>query len=122
MSPGLPPVSPTPTSAAQGGAPATLPTGYQAWAANVGELCGLIEALRPLGAALGVPDPTGTEWYGQLFGKLRPQVTREAVLVAAVCGGTNTGKSLLTNVLVGSPITQSVPEAARTRCPAARWS
>jgi len=119
VSQGLPPVSPTPTSAASGGAPATLPAGYQAWAANVGELCGLIEALRPLGAALGVPDPIDTQWYGQLFGKLRPQVTREAVLVAAVCGGTNTGKSLLTNVLVGSPITQSVPEAARTRCPVA---
>ena len=54
-----------------------------------------------------------------MFGKLRPQVNRDPVLVAAVCGGTNTGKSLITNVLVGAGISRSLPEAARTRCPVA---
>jgi hypothetical protein len=52
-----------------------------------------------------------------LFGKLRPQVDREPVLVVAVCGGTNTGKSLISNAIVGSEISRSLPEAARTRHP-----
>ncbi len=37
--------------------------------------------------------------------------------MAAVCGGTNTGKSLIANALVGCEISRSVPEAARTRHP-----
>jgi len=40
-------------------------------------------------------------------------------VVAAVCGGTNTGKSLVANSLVGFPMSRSVPEAARTRHPVA---
>lgn len=81
------------------------------------ELCACVEALEPLGRSLGVPDLTDTEWYGSLFGKLKPQLDREMLLVAAVCGGTNTGKSLIANALVGSEISRSVPEAARTRHP-----
>ena len=94
-------------------------TTFSAWAGGVAELCGLIDALRPLAQALGVPDPVDSDWHGQLFGKLAPQVSREPVLVAAVCGGTNTGKSLIANTLVGAPMSRSVPEAARTRHPVA---
>ena len=94
-------------------------TGFVAWAGNVDELCGLIDALQPLARSLGAPDPQNDDWYGALFGKLRPQVSREPLLVAAVCGGTNTGKSLITNTLVGEEISRSVPEAARTRHPVA---
>ena len=95
------------------------PTAFSAWAVGVEELCGLVDALRPLARSLGAPDPEGDDWYGALFGKLRPQVAREPVLVVAVCGGTNTGKSLITNTLVGTEISRSVPEAARTRHPVA---
>ncbi|MFM8891386.1 MAG: GTPase [Planctomycetia bacterium] len=94
-------------------------TRFSAWADRVGELCGLIDSLRPLAGALGAEDPRECPWHGPLFDKLRPQVSREPVLVAAVCGGTNTGKSLLTNTLVGTEISRSVPEAARTRHPVA---
>jgi hypothetical protein len=94
-------------------------TGFAAWAGSVEELCGLIDALRPLARSLGAPDPEADDWFGVLFGKLRPQVSREPLLVAAVCGGTNTGKSLITNTLVGEEISRSVPEAARTRHPVA---
>jgi hypothetical protein len=90
-----------------------------AWAGSVGELCDVVDRLGGLAAELGAPSPDGAEWHGQLFGKLRPQVTREPVMVAAVCGGTNTGKSLVSNVLVGAEISRSLPEAARTRCPVA---
>ena len=40
---------------------------------------------------LGLPPARDAAWHGALFGKLRPQVARAPVLVAAVCGGTNTG-------------------------------
>ena len=95
------------------------PTGFAAWAGSVAELCGLVDLLQPLARSLGAPDPQDDDWYGALFGKLRPQVSREPLLVAAICGGTNTGKSLITNTLVGAEISRSVPEAARTRHPVA---
>jgi len=95
------------------------PAIFDAWAGSIQELCRLVQALESLGESLGVPDPCRSEWHGQLFDKLAPQVSREAFLVAAVCGGTNTGKSLITNTLIGSQISRSVPEAARTRYPVA---
>lgn len=94
-------------------------TSYASWAGSIAELCGQLAALEPLALALGVAEPAGSEWHGQLFGKLQPQVSREPVLVAAVCGGTNTGKSLIANMIVGAEISRSVPEAARTRHPVA---
>ena len=93
--------------------------GFAAWAGSVGDLCDAIDALEPLAAAVGAPDPRTADWHGALFGKLRPQVSRDPLLVAAVCGGTNTGKSLVANTLVGAAISRSVPEAARTRHPVA---
>jgi len=92
---------------------------FAAWGQTVAELCGLIDGLRPLAATLGAGDPTATDWFGPLFGKLRPQVSREPLLVAAVCGGTNTGKSLIANSLAGAAISRSVAEAARTLHPVA---
>jgi hypothetical protein len=92
---------------------------FAAWSTNVAELCAVVDALRPQAAALGAVDPAASDWHGVLFGKLRPQAAREPLLVAAVCGGTNTGKSLITNTLVGAEISRSVPEAARTRHPVA---
>lgn len=73
----------------------------------------------PLAAAVGAPDPRDADWHGVLFGKLRPQASREPVLVVAVCGGTNTGKSLVANTLARAPISRSLPEAARTLHPVA---
>jgi hypothetical protein len=95
------------------------PASFAAWAGGVAETCTLVERLEPVAAELGLPDPAAGDWHGVLFGKLRPQVDREAVLVAAVCGGTNTGKSLITNTLVDAEISRSLPEAARTVHPVA---
>jgi hypothetical protein len=92
---------------------------FAAWADRVVDLCDVVARLEPLGVDLGLRPPTDADWYGALFGKLRPQVSREPVLVAAVCGGTNTGKSLITNTLVGAEISRSLPEAARTIHPVA---
>ena len=92
---------------------------FAAWAGRVAELCDLVAGLEPLADELGLPPARDAAWHGALFGKLRPQVAREPVLVAAVCGGTNTGKSLITNTLVGAEISRSLPEAARTIHPVA---
>jgi len=89
------------------------------WAGDVAGLCRAIAALEPLAGPLGAAEPREADWHGQLFGKLAGQVAREPMLVAAVCGGTNTGKSLITNSLVGSSMSRSVPEAARTVHPVA---
>jgi hypothetical protein len=99
--------------------PAAGSAAFTAWVGAVDQLCQLFQALRPLGDALGAPDPDATDWHGALFGKLRGQVARGPFVVAAVCGGTNTGKSLIANTLVGAEISRSVPEAARTRHPVA---
>jgi hypothetical protein len=92
---------------------------FAAWAGTVAELCAQVERLSPLAARLGADDPAAADWHAALFGKLRPQVAREPLLVAAICGGTNTGKSLITNTLVGAAISRSLPEAARTLHPVA---
>jgi len=95
---------------------------FAAWAGNVTALCDAVDRLAPVAASLGVADASAAAWHGALFGKLRPQVSREPLLVAAVCGGTNTGKSLITNALVGSAISRSTPEAARTLHPVASFA
>ena len=92
---------------------------FASWTGRIAELATQVERLLPLARELGLPDPADADWHGALFGKLRPQVDREPLLVAAVCGGTNTGKSLITNTLVGAEISRSVPEAARTVHPVA---
>jgi hypothetical protein len=97
----------------------TSEASFARWAGRVAEICDLVAGLEPLAAELGLPAAEDRDWHGVLFGKLRPQVTAPPVLVAAICGGTNTGKSLITNSLVGAEISRSLPEAARTVHPVA---
>jgi len=95
------------------------PSTYAVWAERVAALCAAVEALDAGIAGIGAERPEDAAWRGQLFEKLGPQVAGEPVLVAAVCGGTNTGKSLIANALAGMPLSRSVCEAARTRHPVA---
>lgn len=99
--------------------PTSEASSFPAWAGRVAELCSAVSRLEPLAVELGMPSAAEADWHGALFGKLLPQVSREPVLVVAVCGGTNTGKSLITNTLVGTEISRSLPEAARTIHPVA---
>ena len=96
-----------------------LRRGFSDWADDLVDGARLIKQLMPLAESLAVAVGEETAWYGPLFGKLLPQAGREPLLVVAICGGTNTGKSLLTNALVGSGMSRSVPEAARTLHPVA---
>jgi hypothetical protein len=98
------------------------PLTYAAWAERVALLCVAVESLDRAVEGLGAEEPSDAGWRGQLFEKLRPQVAGEPVMVTAVCGGTNTGKSLIANALAGAPLSRSVLEAARTRHPVASVS
>jgi hypothetical protein len=88
-------------------------------AAAIRRLCESIRGLVPLARSLAAPDPSRSAWNDELFVKLEPQTAGEPMLVVAVCGGTNTGKSLIANALASSAMSRSSPEAARTRHPVA---
>lgn len=101
---------------------AQTPSSYAIWSERVASLCAAVEALDAAARGLGADAPGDAAWRGQLFEKLAPQVACEPVLVAAVCGGTNTGKSLIANALAGAALSRSILEAARTRHPVASIS
>src|SRR5688500_8323370 len=53
-------------------------------------------------------------WLDELNYKLIPHLAGEGCLIAAVSGGTNTGKSTIFNLLVGAPISPMRTFAAAT--------
>ena len=68
-------------------------------------------------AALGVVKPTAEHWYQLLRNKLLPQLDIPPLLVVAVVGGTNIGKSVVFNHLAGENASEANPLAAGTRHP-----
>jgi len=92
---------------------------------SLGEsLAGFDAALRRLRSALS-SDPAlcqtvfadSEEWVNLLSYKLVPHLAGEGCLVAAVTGGTNTGKSTVFNLLVGEAVSPMTATAAATRRP-----
>ena len=59
----------------------------------------------------------GREWFELLRGKLLPQLTDDAFLIAAVVGGTNIGKSVVFNHLAGTRASATSPLASGTKHP-----
>jgi hypothetical protein len=90
---------------------------YEQWAAAVRRFHGALGRLEPLAARLDVPPPSGQEWFELLEHKLMPQLELPPMLVVAVVGGTNIGKSLLFNHLTGEASSAVSPLAAGTRHP-----
>ena len=89
------------------------------FAARVRSLHASLGALRPVAAAVGVEPPEGQEWFELLERKLIAQIELPPVLVVAVVGGTNIGKSVLFNHLAGEVASAASPLAAGTRHPVA---
>ncbi len=87
-------------------------------------LAGFDAALRRLRTALSA-DPAvretvfadSDEWANLLAYKLVPHMAGEGCLIAAVTGGTNTGKSTVFNLLVGRDVSPMTATAAATRRP-----
>ncbi|MGE0535237.1 MAG: GTPase domain-containing protein [Pirellulales bacterium] len=90
---------------------------FAQWAAAIARLQAALTALRPQADAVGVPPPSGAEWYELLEHKLRPQIEGTPYLVVAVVGGTNIGKSVVFNHLVGEEASGVSPLAAGTKHP-----
>lgn len=90
---------------------------YQTWAAHLARLGQAVENLATRAAAVNAPVPYGEEWYQLLRHKLLPQVEAPPLLVVAVVGGTNIGKSALFNQLAGEAASGVSPLAAGTRHP-----
>ncbi len=88
------------------------------WSQPLRRLHSALTRLRPLAEELAeVPSPEHAEWYELLRYKLLPQVAGEPWLVVAVVGGTNIGKSVVFNHLVGENASAVSPRAAGTKHP-----
>lgn len=90
---------------------------YTHWADKVRRFHEALGSLERRAACLGVPSPRGREWFELLEHKLLPQLELPPLLVVAIVGGTNIGKSLLFNHLVGEEASGVSPLAAGTRHP-----
>jgi hypothetical protein len=90
---------------------------YPTFAAAVKRLDRLLAALIAEAAALGVPSPAGAEWFDLLHNKLLPQCDLPPLLVVAVVGGTNIGKSVIFNHVAGQVASAASPLAAGTKHP-----
>jgi hypothetical protein len=76
-----------------------------------------VERLQQAAAPLELPPLKGREWYELLTEKLVPQLTDDAFLIVAVVGGTNIGKTVVFNHIVGSRASSTSPLASGTRHP-----
>jgi len=90
---------------------------YQSFAAEMRRLDRALAALQPQAAAVGVAPPGGQEWFDLLRNKLLPQLDLPPLLVVAIVGGTNIGKSAIFNHLAGEVASASSPLAAGTKHP-----
>lgn len=78
----------------------------------VGELKRLERKLKSLGI-----EALQGEWRSQLDCKLFPQIELPEIIVAAVAGGTNIGKSAIFNTLAGCEVSKVSPLASGTKHP-----
>jgi hypothetical protein len=93
------------------------PSSFATYAARIAQLARAIETLAPGAAGLGVEPPRGREWFDLLHRKLLPQLQGPPLLIVAIVGGTNIGKSAVFNHLAGETASASTPLAAGTKHP-----
>ncbi len=90
---------------------------YSAWAEEVRRLHAAVSSLGELAQQAGAHGPQGREWFSLLEHRLLPQLETKPLLVVAVVGGTNIGKSALFNQMAGEVASAVSPLAAGTRHP-----
>ncbi len=90
---------------------------YQSFAARLQGLNRALGALEPAASSLGVAAPRKEEWFALLTNKLLPQLDLPPLLVVAIIGGTNIGKSAIFNHLAGENASAVTPLAAGTKHP-----
>ncbi len=92
-------------------------TDFRTWADQVVELDRALAALAPVAMRVGIDPPDEAEWHELLRFKLLPQLEGDPLLVVAMVGGTNIGKSSLFNHLAGEVASGVSPLAAGTKHP-----
>jgi len=90
---------------------------YHAFSDEVRRLAAAVDALGPVAAGVGVEPPDRQEWFELLENKLLAQLDQPPLLVVAIVGGTNIGKSVIFNHLAGEEASAVSPLAAGTRHP-----
>ena len=90
---------------------------YSSFAGQVKRLDQALAALGPRAAELGVPSPEDREWHRLLRNKLLAQLDLPPLLIVAIVGGTNIGKSAIFNHIAGEVASASNPLAAGTKHP-----
>ena len=90
---------------------------YHAWAEQVRRLHRALAELNAQTRQLGLTSAAGEEWFAAIEHKLLPQLELPPLLVVAVVGGTNIGKSVLFNHLAGATASAASPLAAGTKHP-----
>jgi hypothetical protein len=94
-----------------------MPADYAQFVVQVQRLSRALAALEPQATAAGVAPPAGQEWFELLHNKLLAQLDLPPLLVVAIVGGTNIGKSVVFNHLAGEVASASSPLAAGTKHP-----
>lgn len=90
---------------------------YREWRTSLNRLDELLAELKILAARVNLPSFDQEECLALLKYKLLPQIAADPVLIVAVVGGTNIGKSLIFNQLAGESASAVSPLAAGTRHP-----
>jgi hypothetical protein len=90
---------------------------YQRWRTSLERLDRALTALMGEAEPLDVARAAGRGWYDLLRNKLIPQAAARPMLVVAIVGGTNIGKSVVFNQLAGEMASGVSPLAAGTRHP-----
>ncbi len=90
---------------------------FASFAARLKRLERALAALEPAVALIGLPPPRQEEWFQLLTNKLLPQLDLPPLLIVAIIGGTNIGKSVIFNHLAGENASAATPLAAGTKHP-----
>ncbi len=89
-----------------------MPADYKSFTGQMRRLHQALAALEPAAASIGIPPPQGEEWHALLTNKLLTQLELPPLLVVAIIGGTNIGKSVIFNHLAGENASAATPLAA----------
>jgi methylmalonyl-CoA mutase cobalamin-binding subunit len=99
-------------------APEEAEVQFAEWADPIRRLADDVRGLESIAERMGLPPASKQPWHGALFDYLLPRIEeRPPMLVVAVTGGTNTGKSTIFNHLVGQSLSRALPLATGTKHP-----
>jgi hypothetical protein len=90
---------------------------FSTFASQVARLSRSLLAVEAGSGRLRIAPLEGREWFELLQCKLLPQVKGPPLLIVAIVGGTNIGKSVIFNHLAGETASAATPLAAGTKHP-----